>query len=168
MLLEKLQKLIYLIERKQTGRPRALAEQLGVSRRMVYVYLGILRNQIGAPIAFDQFKQSFVWEYNGTLEWQFAAKASVQPECDTLKNKQLLLLTSIVRQIHAGNTGSTKEFAKQLSIAERSLYNYMDVLRNLFHCPIRFDRKTNSYVFENEGTVNFLWENTDCNIVAQT
>lgn len=158
MLLEKLQKLIYLIERKQTGRPRALAEQLGVSRRMVYVYLGILRNEIGAPIAFDQFKQSFVWSESGSILWQFSEKSKEDIQSNQLKNKQLLVLMRIVQHIHQGETGSTKEFAQQLSIAERTLYYYIDVLRHQFACPIRFDRKTNSYVFENEGTVNFLWQ----------
>ena len=101
MLLEKLQKLIYLIERKQTGRPRALAEQLGVSRRMVYVYLGILRNEIGAPIAFDQFKQSFVWSESGSILWQFSEKSKEDIQSNQLKNKQLLvlLLKKILKKI---------------------------------------------------------------------
>ncbi|MBU3659849.1 MAG: HTH domain-containing protein [Flavobacteriales bacterium] len=165
MLLEKLQKLIYLIERKQTGRPRLLASQLGVSRRMVYHYLVLLREETRAPIEFDNFKESFVFTQSGKLHWQFTENIALQENAETLKNRQIVRLTELVAIIHAQKTGSVTDLAQRFGIAERTIYYYIDVLRHKFSCPISFDRKKNSYVFTRPGTLNFLWQSEDGSVV---
>jgi transcriptional antiterminator len=119
-------------------------------------------------LAFDNYKQSFIFPYSGRICWEFSAKSQKQTPCNQFKNKQLRTLCQLVQLLQTANTGSAKQLATTLQISERTLFNYLDLLKNVFLCPIRFDQKRNSYVFENEGTINFLWENTDCNLIAQT
>ncbi|MEN9303109.1 MAG: hypothetical protein RL264_1538 [Bacteroidota bacterium] len=168
MHLEKIKRLLHLIERKQTGKPAELAQKLGVSRRMIYNYFKLVKEELGVPLAFDNYKQSFIFPYSGRICWEFSAKAQKQTPCNQFKNKQLRTLCQLVQLLHLANTGSSKQLATTLHISNRTLFHYLDLLKTVFHCPIRFDHQRNSYVFENEGTINFLWENTDCNLVAQT
>jgi len=50
-------------------------------------------------------------------------------------------------------TGSPKELADKLNISERWLYKFLDELKTELDCPIRYDRKRRSYVYEEPGKV---------------
>lgn len=50
-------------------------------------------------------------------------------------------------------TGSPKELAEKLDISERWLYIFLDELKTDLNCPIRYDRKKRSYVYEEPGKV---------------
>jgi predicted DNA-binding transcriptional regulator YafY len=66
----------------------------------------------------------------------------------------LLRLDQFIRQ---KGTGSPPEFAQKMGVSERSLYEYLKVLKEL-GAPIRFSRQDRSYYYEKGGQfqVNFL------------
>ena len=59
----------------------------------------------------------------------------------------LLQLDQFIRQ---RGTGSPSEFARKLGISERSLYEYLKVLKEL-GAPIKFSRQDHSYYYSEEG-----------------
>ena len=65
--------------------------------------------------------------------------------------KQYLnLLVELDQFISTKGTGSPPEFAHKMGISERSLYEYLKVLKEL-GAPIRFSRQDHSYYYEIEG-----------------
>jgi len=59
----------------------------------------------------------------------------------------LLRLDQFIRQ---KGTGSPPEFARKMGVSERSLYEYLKVLKGL-GAPIRFSRQDRSYYYETSG-----------------
>jgi predicted DNA-binding transcriptional regulator YafY len=65
--------------------------------------------------------------------------------------KQYLnLLLQLDHFIRHKDTGRPSEFAQKIGISERSLYEYIRVLKEL-GAPIRFSRQTHSYYYEING-----------------
>ena len=67
MNIEKIKYFIHLIEKERTGSAKVAAEKIGVSERMVFHYVNILKNQLNAPINYNREKQSFVFVAEGKL-----------------------------------------------------------------------------------------------------
>ena len=158
MHLEKLTKFIQLVERKQTGKPADVAKQLGVSERMIYNYTKFIREELNAPIVWNNFKQSYLFSESGALIWKYEEAETIEQTNAIFKNKQLATLQRIYLGIKQSNTGSAAQFAKQLEISERSLFYYLNVLKNEFQCPLIFDKSNNSYQFKQAGNLNFKWQ----------
>jgi hypothetical protein len=59
-------------------------------------------------------------------------------------------LDALIRQ---KRTGPPKELADRLGISERWLYIFLDELKTELNCPIRYDRKRRSYIYEQPGKV---------------
>jgi hypothetical protein len=59
-------------------------------------------------------------------------------------------LDTLIRQ---KRTGPPKELAGKLGISERWLYSLMEELKMELDCPIRYDRRRRSYVYEKPGKV---------------
>jgi predicted DNA-binding transcriptional regulator YafY len=66
----------------------------------------------------------------------------------------LLRLDQLIRQ---KITGSPPEFARKMGISERSLYEYLKVLKEL-GAPIRFSRQEHSYYYEIEGQFHISFQ----------
>ena len=158
MHLEKLRKFIHLVERKQTGKPADVAKLLGVSERMIYNYTKFIREELNAPIAWNNFKQSYLFSEKGVLIWKYEEAESIEQTDVIFKNKQLATLIRIYLGVKQSNTGSATQFAKQLEISERSLFYYLNVLKNEFQCPLIFDKSSNSYQFKQAGNLNLKWQ----------
>ncbi len=158
MHLEKLRKFIHLVERKQTGKPADVAKQLGVSERMIYNYTKFIREELNAPIVWNNFKQSYLFSESGALIWKYEEAESIDQIDAVFNNKQLATLQRIYLGIKQSNTGSAAQFAKQLGISERSLFNYLNVLKNEFQCPLIFEKSSNSYQFKQAGNLNLKWQ----------
>jgi predicted DNA-binding transcriptional regulator YafY len=62
----------------------------------------------------------------------------------------LSLLLELDQFIRRKGTGSPPEFAQKMGISERSLYEYLKVLKEL-GAPIRFSRQDHSYYYEIDG-----------------
>lgn len=56
--------------------------------------------------------------------------------------------------IRMRSTGSPEDFACRLSISERSLYNYLAVMREL-GAPLEYSRIHESYLYREEGRFIF-------------
>ncbi len=61
--LSRLERIHALIKRRATGNPEELAEKLGISRSMTLNYLAEMK-VLGAPIAYDQFLESYYYTEN--------------------------------------------------------------------------------------------------------
>jgi hypothetical protein len=68
--------------------------------------------------------------------------------------------------IRTRNTGSPGEFAAKMGISERSLYEYINILKEL-GAPVAFSFHENSYIYYEEGKlkISFLlndqtWNNS--------
>jgi hypothetical protein len=59
-------------------------------------------------------------------------------------------LDALIRQ---KRTGPPKELAEKLGISERWLYIFLEELKMELDCPIRYDRRKQSYVYEKPGKV---------------
>jgi len=62
--IRRIEKIDYLIRKKGTGNAAKLAERLGVSRASVYEYIDFMR-QKGAPIKYNQSRQTFYYDQDG-------------------------------------------------------------------------------------------------------
>jgi len=158
MHLEKLRKFIHLVERMQTGKPADVAKILGVSERMIYNYTKFIRKELNAPIVWNNFKQTYLFAESGILIWKYNKNHSIEQTDAVFNNKQLATLNRIYLGIKQSNIVSAAQFAKQLEISERSFFNYLNVLKNEFQCPLIFDKSSNSYQFKQAGNLNFKWQ----------
>lgn len=69
----------------------------------------------------------------------------------------LNLLLQLDQFIRLKGTGSPSEFARKLGISERSLYEYLKVLKDL-GAPVKWSRQDKSYYYSTEGQfrISFL------------
>lgn len=67
----KIKYFIHLIEKERTGSAKVAADKVGVSERMIFNYVNILKNQLNAPINYNREKQSFVFSEEGQLLWKW-------------------------------------------------------------------------------------------------
>lgn len=67
------------------------------------------------------------------------------------------ILKRMDRMIRMRSTGSPEDFAGRLSISERSLYNYLAVMRDL-GAPLEYSRTLESYYYQEEGRFVFEFE----------
>lgn len=67
----KIKHFIYLVQKERTGSPIELANKIGISERMVYNYVGILKNDFDVPIDYNRYKQSYCFTENGRLIWEW-------------------------------------------------------------------------------------------------
>ncbi len=74
MNIPKLKKMIYLIDQKRTGAPVDLAKSLGISERMVYYYVDLLRKEINAPIKYNRYRKTYEFSEKGSLNWNWDSK----------------------------------------------------------------------------------------------
>lgn len=68
----KIQQLIEGIHQGETGAPKDIAEKLGVSERMVYKYIEIIKTEFKAPIKYNRVSKTYFFEGKGKLDlrWQ--------------------------------------------------------------------------------------------------
>ncbi len=72
-------------------------------------------------------------------------------------------LQRLVEAIEQKSTGNAREIAKKLNVSERMVYNYLDVLKNEFGAPIKFNRSTQSYYFTEAGSLDLSWKDEELN-----
>jgi predicted DNA-binding transcriptional regulator YafY len=69
-LLDRFEKMDYLIKTHRTGTPDQFARKIGVSVRMLYTYLAIFRER-NAPIKYDRERCSYFYEFEGSFHFIF-------------------------------------------------------------------------------------------------
>lgn len=66
-----IKKLHDLIKDERTGTPRKLSERLGISERTVYNYISFMKNEMNAPIVYNNNKLNYCYNgpFNYKLDW---------------------------------------------------------------------------------------------------
>jgi biotin operon repressor len=70
---KRIERLDRLIRTKATGRPDQLAIKLGMSKRSVFDYINLMK-QNGAPIKFCPYRQSYYYDEEGFFKISFRFK----------------------------------------------------------------------------------------------
>lgn len=70
---QRISRIDYLIRIKATGSPSELARRLGISERSVYEYLNLMK-EFGAPIKFNNFRQTYYYDGDGMFNISFMPK----------------------------------------------------------------------------------------------
>jgi predicted DNA-binding transcriptional regulator YafY len=70
---QRLERIDHLIRIKATGTPTELAGKIGISERSVYVYLNLMK-ELGAPIKFSNYRQSYYYDEEGSFNISFLPK----------------------------------------------------------------------------------------------
>ena len=68
--LERLQRIDKLIQMRATGSPKDLAAKLGISERLVYHYLNVIR-KYGADLKYSYSVNSYIYVIEGHFEISF-------------------------------------------------------------------------------------------------
>ena len=71
-----LSRLHFLIEHHATGTPVQLASKLGLSERMVYHYVNLLKSEFEAPIVYSRTLQSYI--YTEQVDFQIGFKKKMK------------------------------------------------------------------------------------------
>ncbi len=158
MIIENLKKFIYLVDNQRTGNPREAARKLAISDRTLLNYCYIIKNELGAPLVYDKFRETYFFNGSGKIEWNWVEGAEPILDNHCFKNKRLHCLNEILKCTFLRNSGSVKSFSKRLGISERSLYYYVELLKLEFNVPLNFDRKINAYVLQTAGCLYFRWQ----------
>ncbi len=158
MIFENLKKFIYLIENQRSGNPREAARKLAVSDRTLSNYCQILKNELLAPLVYDKFRETYIFNGSGRLVWEWVEGESLTVDSLGFKNKRLNCLNEIIKRAFFRNTGNVKTLASSLGISERNLHYYIELLKLEFNVPLYFDRKINSYVLQTSGCLYFRWQ----------
>ena len=70
----KIKHFIHLIEKERTGSAKVAAERIGISERMVFNYVRILKTELNAPINYNRTKQTYSYNENGKLIWKWVSE----------------------------------------------------------------------------------------------
>ena len=70
------------------------------------------------------------------------------------------VLKRMDQMIRSRSTGTPEDFARRLAISERSLYNYLSVMKDL-GAPIRYSRFSESYIYIEDGGFVMEFEKSD-------
>ncbi len=65
--ISRLKKIDQFIQQKDTGRPRDLAHKIGISERLLFIYIRHMRN-LGAPIAYDKASRNYYYRGGGKFQ----------------------------------------------------------------------------------------------------
>ncbi len=52
-------------------------------------------------------------------------------------------------------TGSPKDFAKKISVSERTIYNYLEFMKTELRAPIVYNNSKKSYYYDGECGLKF-------------
>jgi DNA-binding CsgD family transcriptional regulator len=71
-MLTKIQQLIAIIQIGDTGTSKDISIKLGVSERMVYKYIEILKTEFKAPLKYNSLNKTYFFDGKGKLDlcWQ--------------------------------------------------------------------------------------------------
>ena len=58
-----------IIKSSKTGTPKDFSYKLNVSERTLYNYLAFMKNELKAPIVYDEIKQSYLYNERCNLKF---------------------------------------------------------------------------------------------------
>ncbi|MBL6448966.1 hypothetical protein JMN32_21830 [Fulvivirga sp. 29W222] len=57
------------------------------------------------------------------------------------------------RLLQSGNIGNADDFAKQLDVSKRTVFNLLKMLKDDFGAPVIFDKRSKSYRYARKGSI---------------
>jgi hypothetical protein len=69
MNIKKIKYFIHLVEKERTGAPKDVAVILEVSERTIHNYVRTLKIDFNAPIVYNHYRKSYLFETKGKLNW---------------------------------------------------------------------------------------------------
>jgi transcriptional antiterminator len=69
-----------------------------------------------------------------------------------------------IHLIEKGRTGTPSEVAEKLNVSERTIYSYVNILKNEMNAPIEFNKFRKSYEFERPGKLCWEWVTSSQNV----
>ena len=70
----------------------------------------------------------------------------------------ILKIQQLIELIHSADTGTPKFISIRLKISERMVYKYIEIIKNEFNAPVRYNRLTKTYYFEGDGKLDLHWQ----------
>lgn len=70
----------------------------------------------------------------------------------------IIKIQQLIEAIHAGETGTPKELSSKLGVSERMVYKYIGIIKTEFKAPIKYNRLTKTYFFEEKGRLDLRWQ----------
>lgn len=74
-IIERFEKIDYLIAKKGTGNPLTFAKRVGISESTLYEYLNELK-EMGAPILYNKYKETYFYYENGRFKIIFEKEST--------------------------------------------------------------------------------------------
>ena len=62
-----------------------------------------------------------------------------------------------IHLVEKGRTGTPSELAEKLNVSERTIYSYVNILKNEMNAPIEFNKFRKSYEFGRPGKLCWEW-----------
>ncbi|MBP6089739.1 MAG: HTH domain-containing protein [Crocinitomicaceae bacterium] len=66
-----------------------------------------------------------------------------------------------IHLIEKERTGTPSEVAQKLNVTERTIYYYLQILKNDLNAPIEFNKHRKTYQFERMGKLNWEWRKAE-------
>ncbi len=67
-------------------------------------------------------------------------------------------LNQLIQLIKEEKTGNSEELGKQLGLAKRTVYTYLQVLKTEFKAPIDYSKERRTFYFTEKGELNLHWQ----------
>lgn len=100
--INRIRRLDSLIKRKSTGTPKELANKLDISERWLYKFLRELKEEFDCPIIYDHYKQSYVYEEQGSITLGFQKRLS-EKEKRQISGGRILKRSSYCMYLFSGS-----------------------------------------------------------------
>jgi hypothetical protein len=62
-----------------------------------------------------------------------------------------------IHLIEKQRTGTPAELAEKLKVTERTIYSYVNILKNEMRAPIEYNKFRKTYQFERPGRLHWEW-----------
>jgi len=77
-LYDRVRRMDTLIRRKATGDPGEFAQRLGMSKSGMHYMLRKLKEDLGAPVAYDKNRNSYYYQEEGLIEMGFRTLSEIE------------------------------------------------------------------------------------------
>lgn len=67
-----------MIKQEGTGSPTEIAERLGISERMVYNYVRLLKTDLRAPVEYNKFRKTYYFGEQGRILWEWRPSPNIE------------------------------------------------------------------------------------------
>lgn len=62
-----------------------------------------------------------------------------------------------IHLVEKERTGNVKDAAVKIGISDRTIFNYVNVLKTRLNAPINYNRDKKTFVFSGKGTLVWKW-----------